>query len=49
MVNNIKDDHRNVRAYDNESPSDSASTLLPMLVGGLVLTIIALIVVVMVV
>ena len=49
MVHNNKDGQQKVRADDNGSPSDSASTLLPMLVGSLVLTIIGLIVVMMIV
>ena len=49
MAYNNKDDPRKVRADDNKSPSNSASTLLPMLVGSLVLTITVLIVVMMIV
>ncbi len=49
MVNISKYNEQKVRANDSELPSESASTLLPMLVGGLVLTIIGLIVVVIVV
>ena len=49
MAYNNKDDPRKVRADDNESPSNSASTLLPMLVGSLVLTITVLVVVMMIV
>jgi hypothetical protein len=49
MVNTSKNDEQKIRVGDNGPCSDSASTLLPMLVGGLVLTIIGLIVVVLVV
>ena len=49
MVNINRNDEQKVRVNDNEPSSNSASILLPMLVGGLVLTIIGLIVVVIVV
>jgi hypothetical protein len=49
MVNIDKYNEQKVRANDNELSPESVSTLLPMLVGGLVLTVIGLIVVVMVV
>lgn len=46
MVTAKKDGEHKVRTESNGTSSDSASTLLPMLVGGLVLTVIGLIVVV---
>lgn len=49
MLNPDKDREKDARDGDIGPPSDAASTLLPMLVGGLVLTIVALIVVVIVV
>jgi hypothetical protein len=49
MANLDDDGKKEARGGDNGPSSDAASTLLPMLVGGLVLTIVALVVVVMLV
>ncbi len=46
MVNHLKDDQQKIRAGYSESSSDSVSTLVPMLLGGLVLIIIAMIVII---
>jgi hypothetical protein len=46
MANANKDDVRNVRRNDDAAAADSPSTLLPMLVAGLVLIIIGMIAVV---
>ena len=45
MLNPTKDDEQNSRIRDNRLASDSDSTLLPMLVGGLVLIIVSMVVV----
>jgi hypothetical protein len=45
MVNHIKDEQQKIPAAYRELPSDSVSTLLPMLIGGLVLIVIAMIVI----
>ena len=46
MISSDNDSAKGHSGGGNGSPSDAASTLLPMLVGGLALTIVALIVVV---
>ena len=45
MANASKDDERKVRAGKDETAPDSVSTLLPMLVTGLVLIVVSMIVV----
>ncbi len=46
MVNHLKDDQQKIRSGYSESSSDSVSTLVPMLLGGLVLIVIAMIVII---